>query len=63
MDSHVWYLNKSSRLQNIQQRPSDRQKICDVDDGQGKKTDRGELDNNKMNDRLQVFGFARQHLH
>lgn len=28
-----------------------------------RKTDRGEWDNNQMNDRLQVFGFARQRLH
>lgn len=48
---------------------TDRQRICvhqaDVDwwwRGR-RKTDRGKGDNNQMNDRLQVFGFARQRLH
>lgn len=52
-----------------QQRPSDRQTedLC-TSDWWGwwrgrRKMDRGEWDNNQMNDRLQVFGFARQRLY
>lgn len=67
--THVQYLNKSSRLQNIQQKPSDRQteELCTSDwcgwrRGR-RKTDRGEWHSSQMNDRLQMFGFARQRLH
>lgn len=66
--THVRYFNKSSRLQNIHQRPSDRQPedLCTSDwcgwwRGR-RKTDRGEWDSSPMNDRLQVFGFASQRL-
>lgn len=67
--THLRYLNKSFRLQNTQRRPSDRQ-TEDLGTSDWwrwwrgrRKMDRGEWDNNQMNDRLQVFGFARQRLH
>lgn len=65
--SHTTH-TRLSRLLKCWQMPSDRQAgtvdQSEVNDGEGGggKRDRGVRDNNQMNDRIQVFGFARQPL-